>query len=252
VRRCNGRTKAGNGSFEQVVQVFEACAEPQRTGIEPLRVRPCRPRLWPGHGVQQRLLEQHRRRCARHPRGRGVGGRNHHADLLGSQIMHVPSGWPRGIGQQQDRIQHRLFPGETAVQCRPLQGNPRQRLLQGRQARDHPPRQHAAAAAEHQGGALRGLLQLPHAGLQRVEGLAAGGLQALACRRKAQAATGALEQRNAKMRLQQFELTADRTMGDVKRLRGPAHAAQPGGGLEGAKGIEWRQGGGGHVSFTDG
>ena len=64
-----------------------------------------------------------------------------------------------------------------------------------------------------------------------------------ACRRvpaasQAQATTGALEQCQAEVVFQQFQLPADRTMGDVQVLRGATNAAQAGGGLERAQRIE--------------
>jgi hypothetical protein len=144
----------------------------------------------------------------------------------------------------------RLRFGEAAIQCRPLQAHAGQGSLQCWQARNHPARQHAAAAAQHQRRGCRRPPQFAHAVFDAAEGLAARCLQARARSGQAQAAAGPLEQRQAKVILQQLQLPADRAVGDVQVLRGAPNAAKAGGGLERAQRIE-RQQGTAHVRFPD-
>ena len=122
-----------------------------------------------------------------------------------------------------------------------MQGQARQVLLQLLQARDHPARQHAARAAEHEGIVAFAPAQGGHAVAQLRERPGGGFLQAPAGGGGADAAAVAFDQRHSQFFLQGPHLAADRAMGHVQLRSGKADTAQAGGGLEGTQGVERRQ-----------
>jgi len=187
----------------------------------------------------------------RQPRRGRVLRADHHAHPLRRQFPHPPAARPRRLGEQQDRIQALLFGGEAPVLRGPMQRQLGQGALQRLQAGNHPARQDAAAAAEHQRFGPLLALEGHHRLADLVEGAFAGGLQILAGAGQAQPTPFALEQHDTQVLLQQAQLTADRAMGDMQCLRRTANPAQPGGRFKAAQGIERGQRSVGHVSFPD-
>ena len=164
--------------------------------------------------------------------------RHHHADPFRRQLAHLPAPGPRPLRQQQHRVQCGLRLGEAAIQRRPLQAHAGQGSLQCWQSWNHPARQHAATAAQYQRRGCCRPPQFTHAVFDAAEGLAACCLQPRARSGQAQATAGPLEQRQAKVILQQLQLPADRAVGDVQVLRGAPNAAKAGRRFERAQRIE--------------
>ncbi len=184
------------------------------------------------------------------------GRAEHRADALAAQAMHAPPGRPRRLAEQQGGIQSGQPWREIAVLRGQVQGQARQVALQLLQARDHPARQHAARAAEHEGVVAFAPAQRGHAVAQLRKRPGGGFLQAPAGGGGADAAAVAFDQRHSQFLLQGPHLAADRAMGHVQFVGGKADAAQPGGGLEGAQGVERGQGvivfHGAHLTAMDG
>ncbi|MNV59550.1 hypothetical protein D3C71_1519790 [compost metagenome] len=187
----------------------------------------------------------------RQPRRGRVLRTHHHAHPLRCQLAHLPAAWPRRLSEQQDRIQALLLGGEAPVLGGPMQRQLGQGGLQRLQAGNHPARQDAAAAAEHQRFGPLLALDRHYRLADLLEGAFAGGLQILTSAGQAQPTPFALEQHDAEVFLQQAQLAADRAMGDMQCLGGTANPAQPGGRFKAAQGIERGQRSVGHVSFPD-
>jgi len=161
--------------------------------------------------------------------------------MLHRQFVHFPAGRPGRFGDQQrgvhpaQRDVGRAFAGgQVQVQVRDL-------AMQALQARDHPARQQAARATQHQDAAAGAATQPLARRAQQVQRRAGGLAQAPAFGGQGQAAPAAFEQGAAQVLLEHAQLAAHGTVGDMQLFGSLAHASGSRGSLESLDGIERRQ-----------
>lgn len=221
--------------------MLEILAELEVGRVQALLASPGRPGLRTRAGLQQGLVEQGLDRCAAQAFDAFEVRAEHRADAFAHQHMHLHVRRPWWFGEHQQGVQPWPAWIEVAFTCRQVQAQLGQLGIEPPQARNEPARQQAARAAQHE----RRIAGPSHQGrtgvAQAVERFVTGLVKLAAGSREFEAAPILGEEGHAKMFLKYLELTAYRPMGDMQRLRGAAHATEPGGCLERLQGIQrWK------------